>query len=70
MSPGALPSGVCFSSWYIIPIETGHVVQSPQSGPRWSPAFKIEPVLSVSSFNDIESCIIPEATPKRNRLCR
>ena len=39
-----------FSSWHVISIDTGHLAQSPQSGPRWSPAFKIEPVLSVSSF--------------------
>ena len=58
MSPGVLPSGgsgssiwrVWFSSWYVISIDTGHIAQSPQSGPRWSPAFKMEPVLSVSSF--------------------
>ena len=56
MSPGALPSGagvgvVLFSSWYVVSIDTGHIAQSPQSGPRWSPAFKMEPVLSVSSFS-------------------
>ena len=58
MSPGALPwggAGGCgwgawFSSWYVVSIDTGHRAQSPQSGPRWSPAFKMEPVLSVSSF--------------------
>ena len=52
MSPGVLPSGegAWFSSWYVVSIDTGHIVQSPQSGPRWSPAFKTEPVLSVSSF--------------------
>ena len=46
-SPGALPwgRGGWFSSWYVVSIDTGHVAQSPQSGPRWSPAFKIEPVL-------------------------
>ena len=37
--------GVWFSSWSVISIDTGYIVQSPQSGPRWSPAFKIEPVL-------------------------
>ena len=41
---------VWFSSWYVISIDTGHRAQSPQSGPRWSPAFEMEPVLSVSSF--------------------
>ena len=52
-SPGALPlgRGVWFSSWYVVSIDIGHGAQSPQSGPRWSPAFKIEPVLSVSSFS-------------------
>ena len=60
VSPGVLPSGakgraggggVWFSSWYVVSIDTGHRAQSPQSGPRWSPAFKMEPVLSVSSFS-------------------
>ena len=51
MSPGALTSGgVLFSSWYVVSIDTRHIAQSPQSGPRWGPAFKMEPVLSVSSF--------------------
>ena len=57
-SPGALPwwswgsgvGGVWFSSWYVVSIDTEHIVQSPESGPRWSSAFKMEPVLSVSSF--------------------
>ena len=60
-SPGALPSrglvfflpGAWFSSWYVISIDTGHVAQSPQSSPRWSPASKMEPVLSVASFRDL-----------------
>ena len=52
MSPGILQSGgTWFSSWYVISIDTGHIAQRPQSGPRSSPAFKMEPVLSVSSFN-------------------
>ena len=42
---------VWFSSWYAVSINTGHRAQSPQSRPRWSPAFKMEPVLSFSSFN-------------------
>ena len=29
----------------VVSIDTGHIDQSPQSGPRWSPVFKIEPVL-------------------------
>ena len=46
MSPGVLPSGgAWFSSWYVVSIDTGHIAQSPQSGPGWSPAFKIGPVL-------------------------
>ena len=40
-----------FSSWYVVSIHTGHIAQSPQSIPRWSPAFKMEPVHSVSSFS-------------------
>ena len=55
MSPGALIRGwgwgVWFSSWYVVSIDTGHIAQSPQSSPGWSPAFKMEPVLSVSSFS-------------------
>ena len=52
MSPGALSwvGGVWFSSWYVVSIGTGHIAQSPQSSPGWSPAFKMEPVLSVFSF--------------------
>ena len=38
-------SSFVFSSWYVISIDTGHIAQSPQSGPRWSPAFMIEPIL-------------------------
>ena len=59
MSPGVLPSKVGGGG------REGHLVfqlvccfhrywaysASPQSGSRWSPAFKMEPVLSVSSFN-------------------
>ena len=43
MSPGALPSW--FSSWCVVSIDTGCIAHSPQSGPEWSPAFKMEPVL-------------------------
>ena len=49
--------GGWFSSWYAISIYTGHIAQSPQSNPRWSPAFKMEPVLSVSSFT--LRCVLP-----------
>ena len=45
--PG-FPVGMSFP--LILSIDTGHIARSPQSGPRWSPAFKMEPVLSVSSF--------------------
>ena len=44
--------GFWFSTWYVVSIDTGHIAQSPQSGPRWSPAFKMEPVLFVSSFSN------------------
>ena len=47
---GSSTHGVWFSSWYVVSIDTGYIVQSSQSGPRWSPDFKLEPVLSVSSF--------------------
>ena len=47
--------GVWFSSWYVVSTDTGHLAQSPQSSPRWSPAFKMEPVLSVSSFICIQT---------------
>ena len=49
MSPGALSwvGGVWFSSWYVVSIGTGHIAQSPPSGPKWSPAFKIEPPLAL-----------------------
>ena len=54
MSPQVLPSGSrdggWFSSWYVVSIDSGHIAPSPQSGPRWRPAFKMEPVLSFSSF--------------------
>ena len=35
---------VWFSSLYVVSMDTGHIAQSPQSGRRWSPAFKMEPV--------------------------
>ena len=52
-SPGALPSrGPWFSSLYVVSIDTGHIsMPRYMSGPRWSPAFKMEAVLSVSSLN-------------------
>ena len=42
---GLFHLGARFSSWYVVSIDTGHIAQSPQSGPRWSPALKMEPVL-------------------------
>ena len=50
MVGGGGGEGVWFSSLYVVSIDTGHIAQSPQSGPRWSPAFELEPVPSVSSF--------------------
>ena len=44
---GSSFQGFWFSSWYVISIDTGRIAQSPQSGPRWSPAFTMESVLSV-----------------------
>ena len=44
-SLGTSPGGAWFSSWYVVSIHTGHIAQSPQSGPRCSPALKREPVL-------------------------
>ena len=52
---GSSIRGFWFSSWYVVSIDTGHIAPSPLSGPRWSPAFKMEPVLSVSSFNEPKS---------------
>ena len=61
MSPGALPSGagwgwgglvfqlVCRFHRYCFKVYS--LAQRPQSGPRWSPAFKMELVLSVSPFS-------------------
>ena len=42
---GSSIQGVWFSSWYVISIDTEHIAQSAQSSLRWSPAFKMEPVL-------------------------
>ena len=52
-SPGALPSGTWFPSWYVVSIDTGHITQSPQSCPRWSPALKIDRACSISSFTPV-----------------
>ena len=50
MSLGLFLPGAWFSSWCVVSIDPGHIAQSPQSGPRRSPAFKMEPVLSIFSF--------------------
>ena len=47
MSPGVLPYG---EPGFPVSIDTGRIPQNPQSSPRRSLAFKMEPVLSVSSF--------------------
>ena len=52
---GSSIQGVWFSSWYVVSIDTGHIAHSPLSGPTWSSAFQMEPVLSVSSFNEPKS---------------
>ena len=54
MRPGAFPlvgGGVWFSRWYVVSIDPGHIAQSSQSSPGWSPAFKMEPVLFPPSIN-------------------
>ena len=54
---GLFLPGAWFSSWYVVSIDTEHIAKSPQSGPRWSPAFKIEPVLFpplVSEHNEAQ----------------
>ena len=61
--------GVWFSSWYVVSIDTGHIAQSPQSGPRWSPAFKMEPVLSVSSLKGIEVRGLSGLNKKKSHRC-
>ena len=43
--------GVWFSSLYVVSIDTGHIAQSPQLAPRWSLAFKMEPVLFPPSIS-------------------
>ena len=58
--------GLLFSSWYVVSIDTGHIAQCTQSSPRWSPAFKMEPVLSVSSFNGSDIRIVYRQIPEQN----
>ena len=47
---GSSIPGVWFSSWYVVSTDTGLIAQSPQSSPRWSPAFKVasEPTVSLT----------------------
>ena len=52
---GSSIQGAWFSSWYVVSIDTGHIAPSPHDGTRWSPAVKMEPVLSVSSFINIKN---------------
>ena len=54
---------VWFSSWYVVSIDPGLIAQHPQSSPRRSPAFKMKPVLSVSSFNIILYYLSPTGYP-------
>ena len=54
-SPGALSSGGLIFQLVCASIDTGHIAQSPQSGPRWSPAVKIEPVLFPPSVERSEA---------------
>ena len=68
-SPGALPSWAWFSSWYVVSIDTGHIAQSPQSGPRWSPAFKIEPVLFSPSIVGYHNQEVDIDTIHRTHSC-
>ena len=51
---GLFLPGAWFSNWYVVSIDTGHIAQSPQSGPRWNPAFKIKPVLFSPSDDAIQ----------------
>ena len=53
---GLFPPGTWFSSWCVVSIDREHRTQSQQSCPRRSPAFKMEPVLSVSSFIPLSWC--------------
>ena len=58
---GLFLPGAWFSSWYVVSIDTGHIAQSPQSGPRWSPAFKTEPALFPPS--DPFGCCLNSSAP-------
>ena len=54
--------GAWFSSWNVASIHSGQRAQSPQSGPRWSPAFKAEPVLfPPSALPCTQLAFFPEA---------
>ena len=47
-SPGALPSGACFSSWFVISIDTGQIAKS-TNWPKMESCFQ-DRACSVSSF--------------------
>ena len=48
--------GAWFSIWCVVSIDPGHIAHSPQSGPRRSLTFKIEPVLFPPSCSVTQSC--------------
>ena len=66
---GSSIQGVWFSSWYVISVDTGHRAQSPPSVPRWSPAFKMEPVLSVSSLKERRGLPVARGVEKEAEPC-
>ena len=68
-SPGALPLGTWFSSWYVS-IDAGRRAQSPQSGPGWSPALKMESVLFPPSAAPAQRCLCPSWGRKCQRQAR
>ena len=69
MSPGVLLSrGPGFSSRCVVSIDTGHIAQSPQSDPRWSSAFKMEPVLFPPSFPALDALTNSMSITRRDIL--
>ena len=61
--------GTRFSSWYVS-IDAGRRAQSPQSGPGWSPALKMEPVLFPPSAAPAQRCLRPSWGRKCQRQAR
>ena len=51
MSPGVLPSGGARGFWFPVGMSFPQTLGIKLKVHRWSPAFKMEPVLSVSSFS-------------------